>query len=404
MNVADALLYAINALKERKVRTALTIIGILIGPTAVVAITGLTQGYGAAIRAQLLELGTNTILVEPSGSNLITQTIISYISSIKGVQGVWPFYAFPAEIVTPGGSESVEVFAINLQVGLEMAVPGIKLYDGSFPQPFNTYGAVIGWGIHSPQSSGYPSYGTDQVINLRIETQNGIVDKTFMITGVLQKFGPSYIINVDKAVFVSLQTGRELSGNAPYDGLLVVASSSGAVDYITSMIQKKYGNQLTVMSSQEALRVAGSITSTLTLLLMSTASISFIVAFVGVTTTMYTSTLERTREIGILKAIGFRNRDIVMIFVAESAMMGAAGGSLGAVLGVGASYVLALILPRFMSFGSHGGFSLGAVLPVFSPGIIAGVFIVSVIIGIMAGALPATRASRVNPVEVLRNE
>ncbi len=206
------------------------------------------------------------------------------------------------------------------------------------------------------------------MINLRIETQNGPVDKTFMITGVLQKFGPSYIINVDRAVFVSLQTGRELSGNAPYDGLLVVASSSGAVDYVTSQIQKEYGNQLTVMTSQEALRVAGSITSTLTLLLMSTASISFLVAFVGVTTTMYTSTLERTREIGILKAIGFKKRDVVMIFVTESAVMGAAGGSLGAALGVGASYVLALILPRFMSFGSHGGFSLGTVFPVFSGG------------------------------------
>ena len=405
MKVIDLLLYSLNSLKERKVRTALTIIGILIGPAAVVGITGLTSGYGKNITSQLLELGTNTILVEPNSGRTLSQNIIEEISSIKGVEGVWPFYALPAQINTPSGAENVEVFAINLQVGLEEAVPGLKLYEGTFPTPYDTYGAAIGWGIANPTNPQYPKYSLDKVLTLKVFYGGEALSKSFLIEGIIQKFGPSYIVNVDQSVFVSLQTGRELTGDAPYSGLLVIAQSSGDVNTIVKKIQGMYGNQLTVMSSQEALNIAFSITNTLNLLLVSAASVSFLVAFVGVTTTMYTSTLERTKEIGILKALGFKNSDIMRIFVYESMLMGLIGGALGIFAGIGAAYALTAIIPKVLTFGGgRSGFSLGQVYPVFNPITLILVLLIAVFVGALAGVFPAYRASKIEPIKVLRNE
>ena len=406
MRAIDIIMYAIRAISERKTRSALTILGIMIGPAAVVGITSLTSGYGQNIHSQLLELGTNTMLIEPNGQNTITPQEMDQIETISGVSGVYPYYAIPAQINTPGGKEEVVVFAINLQTGLESAVPGIQLYQGQFPQPSNTFGAVVGWGIANPQNTQYPSYGLNSVITLTMSVRGQIVTKSFLVMGILKKFGPSFIVNVDQGIFVPLSTGRQLTGNAPYDGLLVVAKSSSDVSYITDSIKKLYGNGLQVLSSQEAINVANSIVGTLNLLLASAASVSFLVAFVGVTTTMYTSTLERTREIGILKAIGFRNRDVMNIFMFESGIMGLLGGILGAVAGVVGSYALAAIMPMFMRFGGgqSSGFSMGYVAPAFSPVAILSIIIVSALIGVLAGSIPAYRASRVEPVKVLRNE
>ncbi len=406
MKPLDIIMYAIRAISERKTRSALTILGIMIGPAAVVGITSLTSGYGQNIHSQLLELGTNTMLVEPNGQNTITPQEIDQIESISGVSGVYPYYAIPAQISTPGGKESVVVFAINLQTGLESAVPGIKLSQGQFPQPFNTFGSVVGWQIANPQNTQYPSYSLNNIITLTMAENGQPVTKSFLIMGILKEFGPSFIVNVDQGVFVPLSTGTQLTGNAPYDGLLVIAKSSADVTSITNSIKKSYGNDLQVLSSQEAINVANSIVGTLNLLLASAASVSFLVAFVGVTTTMYTSTLERTREIGILKALGFRNREVMNIFMFESGIMGLIGGIIGTAIGVGGSYALAAVMPRFLNFGggSSSGFSLGYAMPVFSPVTIGAIIIISAVIGIIAGSIPAYKASRVEPVKVLRNE
>lgn len=405
MRLTDAFYYAYRSLEERKLRAALTILGILIGPAAVIGITGLTSGYGRSITGQLLQLGTNTILVEPNAGKTITQSMINSISGIKGVKGVWPFYVIPAQISTPGGNENVEIFAINLQQGLEEAVPGLKIAEGTFPSPYDTYGATIGWDIANPTNSQYPHYKLDQVVAVKITYAGQTMSKTFLIEGILQKFGPSYIVNVDQGIFVSLLTGRQLTGNSPYAGLLVVAESSSDVNSIMQQIQKTYGNQLTVMSSQQALNIANSITGTLNLLLASAASVSFLVAFVGVTTTMYTTTLERTKEIGILKALGFKNSDVMNVFIFESAIMGLIGGFLGVLSGMVTSYLLTLIMPHFLKFGrGQNFFSLGPVTPVFNINIILAVILASLLIGILAGAAPAYKAAKVDPIKVLRNE
>ena len=401
MNPLDAFMYAIEALRDRKVRSALTIIGIMIGPAAIVGITSLTGGYGAQISSQLLKLGTNTILVTPSGGYTLTQKDVQTISSMPGVVGAYPFYDVPAYINTPAGREAVDVIAINLQ-GLVGTLPGLQLQSGSLPPPTEAAEAVLGYYVANPQNSRMPRYGVGGVITINVATPQGVVSRSFLVSGVFQEVGPTFIADLDQSIFLQLPAGRELTGSPYYSGILVHVSSSGLINATETRIKDVYGNDVQVLSTQMGISIANTIIGFLNMLLASAAGVSFLVAFVGVTTTMYTSVVERTREIGVLKALGFTNRDVVLMFLAESVIMGAAGGLAGIALGVGVSYALADLMPILGGRLAVG--ALGRVNPVVSPPIVAATFLASIAIGLVAGLVPALRAARMDPVAALRYE
>ncbi|MGC8969942.1 MAG: ABC transporter permease [Conexivisphaera sp.] len=405
MNALDALAFALKALRDRKIRSALTIVGIMIGPAAVIGITSLTGGYSAQITSQLLKLGTNTVLVTPSSGYTLTQRDVQLISSIPGVAGAYPFYEVPAYIETPAGREAVNVVAIDPQ-GLVRTLPGLQLMAGSLPPPTGAPEAVLGYYVANPQNTLMPRYSVGGVIHLDVTTPGGVVSKSFLISGVFREVGPTFIADLDQSVFVPLAAGRELTGSPYYSGILVYVSSSGAVNATEVRIKEIYGNRVQALSTQMGISVANSIIGFLNMLLVSAAGVSFLVAFVGVTTTMYTSVVERTREIGILKALGFTNGDVVLMFLAESAVMGLLGGLAGLALGVGVSYALVAIVPAMGAHVGGGGQgpSLGAVSPALSPAAMAATLALSVAVGLVAGLVPAYRAARMDPVVALRHE
>ncbi|MGC9175411.1 MAG: ABC transporter permease [Thermoprotei archaeon] len=389
---------AYEALKERKTRSALTIVGILIGPAAIIGITSMVGGYRSYITSQLLKLGTNTMAVLPSGSYSLTQRDVQIISGLPGVKGVFPYYYIPAIISTSAGNEDVYLFAINAQQGLEEAVPGISLLSGGYPQAYQTSAAVLGYLVANPRNPYYPHYKTGQVINLQVYSDGRLVQKSFLITGVLKQFGQSFFVNVDEDVFVPLATGQQLTGSSVYSGILVVVYSASAVNSVSAKLQSLYGTQITVYTAQQGISIANSIIGSLNALLVSAAAISLLVAFVGVTTTMFTSIVERTREIGLLKALGFTNKDVIGMFVAESALMGLIGGAAGSILGIAVAYLLSYLRPA-------SGLGLTSLIPpVISVETVVMAFGLSLLVGITAGMIPAYRASRLMPVEALRHE
>jgi len=407
LNPISAILMALKALGDRRVRSVLTIVGVMIGPAAIVGITSLTGGYSAQITSQLLKLGTNTILVTPSGGYSLTQSDVQVISSLPGVAGAYPFYAVPGYIETPVGREPVSIVAVDLQ-GLVRTLPGLQLGSGSLPPPTEAAEAVLGYYVANPQNPQMPKFGVGSVVTVRVPAQQGEVTRSFLVAGVFREVGPTFIANLDQSIFVPLAAGRELTGSPQYSGILVYVPSSGLVNATESRIKSIYGDRVQVLSTQMGISVADTIIGFLDMLLASAAGVSLLVAFVGVTTTMYTSVVERTREIGLLKALGFTNADVLEMFLAESALIGLIGGVAGSALGVGVAYALAGLMPaaagRLGGPGGSGGAFLGYAPPAFSPATIALVIVLSVAIGLVAGLVPAYRAARMSPVSALRYE
>jgi len=233
---------------------------------------------------------------------------------------------------------------------------------------------------------------------LQMYVDGSLESKSFMVTGVLKEFGQSFFINVDQDLFVPLATGQEVTGSQRYAGVLLVVYNSAYVNQVANQIYDLFGNQVSVYTAEEGINIASSIIGSLNALLVSAAAISLLVAFIGVTTTMFTSTIERTKEIGLLKALGFTSWDVVGMFVAESALMGLIGGISGLGTGVLVAYALSYLRPA-----SSLGLEV-AISPEFSLQTSLMAFGLSVLVGILAGMIPAYRASKLMPMEALRHE
>ncbi len=405
MKFLDILRYAYYALKERKVRSLLTILGIVIGPAAIVALTSTTQGYTQHVESQITRLGVTTIMVTPHTNVFkIEDRHVEEILSIEGVKGVYPFYIIPAKRSTARGEESTSIFAINLMEGLSEAVPGLELEKGELPEPFDYTGAVLGYGIAHPEEPNERSYDLHDTITLEFETPTNPhgFSKTFLVKGIFKEFGPIFILNPDKAVFVPIESGRLILGSSHYTGLLVVTKSSDLVDTVMDEIKDLYGKDVDVISVKVIIDIARNILSTVNMILISVASISVLVAFIGIMTTMFTSTIERTREIGILKALGFSKRDIMVLFLAESTLMGLIGGLIGSVTGIGLSFILAYFF-GVTPLANHATRPI-QIQPVISPEILILAVAMATSVGALAGLIPAWRASKLAPVEALRYE
>jgi len=174
------------------------------------------------------------------------------------------------------------------------------------------------------------------------------------------------------------------------------------VDTVMDKIKGLYGRDVDVISVKVIIDIARNILSTVNMILISVASISVLVAFIGIMTTMFTSTVERTREIGILKALGFSKRDIMTLFLAESTLMGFIGGLIGSTAGIGLSYILAFFF-RITPLARHATRPI-QIQPVISPDILIFAIAMATLVGALAGLMPAWRASRLAPVEALRYE
>jgi ABC-type antimicrobial peptide transport system permease subunit len=247
-----------------------------------------------------------------------------------------------------------------------------------------------------------------------IKGSKGTVTYTVLANAILAPYGTALFSNIDDTIFVSLQATQLLARTPYFTGIYVIVDNTDDVQTVQTEITAYYSTNVRVISPGQILSSIQSITGQLTLFLGSIGAVSLFVATVGIVNTMYVSVMERTREIGILKAIGYRPRQIMGMFLSEAALTGAIGGVCGLVLGYAISFLMGGMLGGLgggrvaIGFGGPGGGGGAAaatgIQPVFSTELILFSLVFPIGLAILAGLYPAWRGSRMNAVAALKYE
>jgi putative ABC transport system permease protein len=416
--------FAWKAMTDRKLRATLTIIGIVIGPATIVALLGATQGLSNSVSTEFAKTGTSNIYVTALGrGSTLGSTDVSTISSMAGVKSVVPYYSLSGTISqesTQGATvTSVEIVGVNFSQ-LSVAFPSLSLATGSLPSSSNLEGAAVGYSVAYPGTAGASNLTVNNVVKVSFSSFGGGFggpvstsisgSKSFIVTGVYAQYGTGFTISPDDALFVSLQEGQQITKSVDYTGLIVVAAGPSTVSQVDTEITDQYGSTVRTETVSTILSTVQSVDSELGTILASVGGISVLVAFVGIMTTMFTNIIERTREIGILKALGYTSSNIRSAFLIEATITGFLGGVIGAAVGAGLSYFIIGFFSSGISLGGLGAVGRAAssssvvLTPAISPELILFAVGLATAVGALAGLLPAWRASRLVPVQALRSE
>ncbi len=379
---------SIKNIKENDFRSFLTIIGILIGITAIVALVSLTQGLAEAVERELDDVGADMITVSAGTHSIGTELDIDNIEHIEGVRGVkevTPTLLNFAEVEYRGDTESVFIFGIKPEI-FDIAPP-FNLKEGRLHREHEE-----GVGIAGKEFS---NDVFDETLGLR---DNVILrDQRIRIIGIREYFG---IPLHDRSLSLPLKDAQEIFDKEDKFSQAFVEVSdnydpSQVADEIDQVLNEETDEEIMVETMEQILDAVNNVLAMVQALFVGVASIALLVGGVGIMSTMYTSVLEKQRDIGIMKAVGARNSDIMKIFLFESGLLGLLGGLLGVLIGFSIAKVIERIMHNFM-----GVFRLQAS---FDPLIIVSVLIFSVLIGTLSGVLPARRAAGLNPVDSLRS-
>ena len=411
MKIGQTLLEALESLTANKMRSGLTVLGIIIGVAAVIALMAIGNGTQSSITSQIEGIGVNLLFVS-SGAQLQSQTVRNVkpltladanalldSNAAPDVQAVAPIIQANSEVSVNGQSARETIYGITPSYG---QVSNDTVTEGDFisEQNVNARSAVA-------------VIGPDTAQNLFGRTEN-VVGQTirvgttpFRVIGVLASKGGSGFGNQDDRVLVPLTTAqvrlsRRQTTNA-IDQIEVQASSSEGVtaaqDEITQILRARHktaegSDDFTIRTQEDILSTATTITGTMTAFLGGIAAISLLVGGIGIMNIMLVSVSERTREIGLRKALGARKRDILVQFLVELMVLSLTGG----VLGILVAWLLTLLISGLIA---ASGSSIQAVISGNSI-LLATVFSMSV--GLLFGLYPANRAANLQPVEALRYE
>lgn len=407
MNIGQAIIEALESLNANKMRSGLTILGIVIGVAAVIAMLAVGSGAQNTITGSISGLGSNLLFVFRGGNENVRNPKPLTVGDADAIAD--PFQAPSVEAVAPYISSNLSVSfggesmssSINGVTPEYLSVRNYSLLDGEFITEENILGrgsvAVIGVEV-ADKLFGH----RDGLIGetLRIEGQ------PFRVAGVLTPRGGGAFGSEDNVVIIPFSTAQSRlirrSGDR-VDFILVQAVSADLVNQaseeIAEILRARHRTELgaddfQIFSQQDFVATAQSITSVLTIFLGGIAAISLLVGGIGIMNIMLVSVTERTREIGLRKAIGARKRDILIQFLTESSLLSMFGGIIGIGLGWTIAYVVGLIAAANNT----------ELIPVVGIDAILLATIFSTAVGLFFGIYPANRAANLQPVEALRHE
>ncbi|MFH0755610.1 MAG: ABC transporter permease [bacterium] len=403
---------AITGLMTHKSRSALTIIGIVIGITSIILIMSLGQGVQNLILNQINGLGATTIAIIPgkipTGPSTAVQTLgdslkekdliaLKTKANVPYAKYIMPFVMGSGNAIHGNQNYQVGIFGGG---DLMSQIFNINIKDGIFftndDVLSKTQIVIIGHKVKQYL------FENDEAINQKIRIKNN----TFKIIGVLPEKGQSGFINFDEAIIMPWTTAQQyILGIKYFNRIIIQADSQEHINVTVEDIKNTLRNShnitdsanddFSVTTQADIAKTLNTVTDAFTAFLTAVAAISLIVGGIGIMNIMLVSVIERTREIGLRKAIGATNKNILAQFLLEAIMLTATGGLIGIILGSLFSYIISMILISFFKF------ELNFIFP-YNAAILG--LVVASFVGLIFGIYPANQASKKSPMEALRYE
>ena len=405
MNFLESIRVSLRALRANKLRSALTMLGMIIGVAAVIAMVGIGNGATASITSQIQGLGSNLLTISSGQSNTggvkggagssssLSMTDASKIKIDSAVKAVAPVASTNAQLVIGKGNTSTTITGTTQDYA---TIKSVTLTSGRY---------ITTEDVDS--SARVAVLGPTVVTNLFGDANASVIGQVikvnnvpFQVIGVTTATGSTGFQSSDDMITAPITTVQaRLIGKKTVRNILVSASSADlmqtAQNEITTTLHKAHKiaagktDDFTVQNQADTLATMTGITQTLTMLLGGIAGISLLVGGIGIMNIMLVSVTERTREIGIRKAIGAKSRDILMQFLIEAVVLSVLGGGIGIAIGYGGSSLAGQALKMSTSI---------------SPTSVLVAFCFSAAIGIIFGVFPARKAAAMDPIDALRYE
>jgi len=387
---------AVGYITHRKLRSWLTTLGIIIGIASIVALVTVSEGLETAIEEQFEQFGVSIVRVVPRGlrgapteTSVLSQDDTATVKKVKGLEYVAELFTQNGKVEYNNKENLIMVQSLDPKLAKDAFYDlNFEIDDGRILEPGDTSVAIVGATLG------------DDLFDKEILVKNSIKieDKKFRVVGVFKETGT---IGTDNIIFTPIETTRNLF-NEPNAVTIIAAKVQEGLDVeeirekIESKLKRARDNEdFDVITPAQIIEQLSLILGVVQFILIGIAAISLVVGGIGIMNSMYTSVLERTRDIGIMKSIGAKNSDVLMIFVFEAGIFGLVGGLVGGIGGTAVSFLIKGIAKVFnfglLSISVNYGLIVFATLFAFA-------------VGVIAGLAPAYRAAKLKPVDALRYE
>ncbi|MCS7119800.1 MAG: FtsX-like permease family protein [Nitrososphaerota archaeon] len=432
MRASQIIAIAWENMKQRKLRSSLTTMGVVIGIAAIISLATLGEGFRAEIRSRMLtgfELDNLTVIPGSLFAGLSRERFydldLQKISKISGVKIATSVMQVGNVTLINSRGETVKAFVavgVNFTEFIQVFPDRFVFETGSLPAEDRNDTVILGYKVNHPtEDSDKPFAVAGDTITITlgrmreaappIPIRYETLSINFTVAGTLQRRGTPGITNFDYWIFLPLKTTRRIFETEQSDLIFVKVNDPEESERIADEIESLFPPfKITILVPLTFIRQVDNILHLVQLFLLAIASISLLVAGIGIMNIMTVSVMERTREIGILKAIGAKSRTVLAMFLSEAILIGIIGGFIGIFAGYGFSYILSYVVSSLVQ-PQRGGTIVQApethtmmIKPAFSLEWAIIAFIFGIIVCIVFGLYPARKAAKLNPVEALRYE
>ncbi|WP_416117588.1 ABC transporter permease [Peribacillus butanolivorans] len=389
LNLSESMKMAIRSIKTNKVRAFLTMLGIIIGVASVIVLVSIGQGSSQSVQEEINSLGTNllTVSVSDTDSVELTYDTIEQFKDLSGISEVAPVVT--GRVYAKNGETSTQV-SMTGTTSSYISVRDLELSQGRFLTDMETElrSKVVVLGSDTADTLFENQKAVDQNVLI-----GGV---SYRVIGVLKSVGTSMGSSGDDVIIAPITTAKRATSSTTIGTVYLKAENENIVERAMYQVQGTMttlfpgqSDNYSVSNQEDLMDTMSSVSDTFTLMLGGIASISLLVGGIGIMNIMLVSVSERTKEIGIRKAIGANRKSILLQFLIEAVVLSCLGGLLGVGIGLGIAKLVSVVSSLTISYS-------------WSVTMMA--FLFSIFIGVVFGVFPANKASKLNPIQALRHE